>query len=311
MKFFNKDFIIQKLSISLIFHLITFLSYIYYLFFYSKDIFPDLYFISFLGIILILNLIGSLISKKRINHLYAISFEKINVILGLSNSIACYFTTFYFFTDGIRSSSCFDSRNFLVLSITQFLFWIRISSDILIMIIFYNYSIIDLQKEKNQKLNLTGLFNLFLVDFLFGFGFFLSFYIETFFKIKINRMIIVLNLLIILYSTNPLLKHSISILMFSRPESKANEIDLLISKIYSIDGVIDIILKKFWIVHSGFYAGKIHLKISQNSNSDLILQQVHSLFKYLINYLTIQIEIEEENGNNFDLENKEMNLDLN
>jgi len=96
--------------------------------------------------------------------------------------------------------------------------------------------------------------------------------------------------LLVLYSGWHVLKESVNILMEAKPSGiDSGEVTLLLK---SIDGVEDIHDLHIWMITSDFSVMTVHLKVTQESDRDLILEKAkRSIAKeFGIKHVTIQLE---------------------
>lgn len=96
--------------------------------------------------------------------------------------------------------------------------------------------------------------------------------------------------LLVLYSGWNVLKESVNILMEAKPANISSE--EMIELLNSIEGVTNVHDLHIWMITSDFSVMTVHLKVSNNSDRDLILEKAkQSIYKtFGIKHVTIQIE---------------------
>lgn len=239
---------------------------------------------------MIISLIALVLSRHEPTNKFSYGYDRIEILSGFANGAFLLFVSFFLFVESVErilEPPELHSHG-RVISIA----FVGLIINAIGVVFFSQHSLHRTEfrnkaRQENMKVIMLHLFT----DMLSGIGVIISSWLaqsrgwhfaDTLISILIGALIV--------HNAYPICAKTARVLLQTTPDSIYPAINKCLREASTLEGVLEYHSEHFWTQSPGVFVGSLCIKVRSNANEQSVLQQVTKLFAPYIKHLTVQIE---------------------
>jgi len=242
---------------------------------------------------MVISLAAMVLAKHQPTKKFSYGYDRFEILSGFSNGVFLLFVSLFLLKDVIERlfepvQMQMTHRSSIILVST-----LGISVNVAGGIFFREHAVTRGEVRLAHEENIYSILVHIFVDTIGYLGVIASAVLMSWGWDLADPLVALLIIALILYNAIPICKRTGKVLLQTTPTTLKDQVEKLIAQVKSIGGVIEVYNPHFWTQSPGVFVGNFRVKVTSESNEQIVRVAITNLFAPLIAHFTVEVEKDE------------------